>query len=121
MRSCSGSTAPARAFAKADPRPLTGVYAAGSSALATGAAAVRGLAQARHTAVGVGLEVRQVVPVQVAVDRVALRVQEVLGAFTVRDAAGAVLDAQPAARLVTHFVVLVRGNQGWVIGQVRLV
>ncbi len=109
----------ARAFAQADPRLLTGVYAADSPALATDAAAVRGLAQARRTAVGVEHEVRLVVPVRLAADRVELRVQEVLGALTVRDATGAVLAAQPAARLVTHVVVLVRGNHGWVIGQVR--
>ena len=110
----------ARAFSQADARLLSDVYAADSAALATDAAAIRGLAQARRTAVGVEHEVHKVVPVQLADDRVELRVQEVLGAFTVRDAAGAVLDAQPATRLVTHSVVLVRAHRGWVIGEVRL-
>ena len=110
----------ARAFSQADARLLSEVYAAESPALATDAAAVRGLAQAGRTAVGVEHEVHTVVPVQLADDRVELRVQEVLGAFTVRDAAGTVLEARPATTLVTHSVVLVRRHHGWVIGEVRL-
>lgn len=113
-------SARADAFAHADASRLAGVYAPGSRLLSTDQLAVAALARLRRTASGVEHEVRSVTPLQVAADRVELRVVESLGAFDVLDGAGRVLEKHAAGLPASHVVVLVKARPGWRVSEVRL-
>jgi hypothetical protein len=80
---------------RADEAALAGVYAPSSPGGAADARLVRALAAAGRTAEGVRHHVSVVDEVAVDAERAELRVVDRLGAYDVRDAAGAVVARRP--------------------------
>jgi len=109
----------ARAFARADPALLARVYATGSGAGRTDAAALASLAASGRTATGVRHEVRRVQEEAAGVRRAELRVVDVLRPHVVRGADGQALQQRPGRGEAAHRVVLVRTAAGWRIAQLR--
>ena len=103
----------ARAFAAADEAALAGVYAPSAPGGAADARLVRALAVAGRTAEGVRHRVSAVDVVAVDGDRAELRVVDSLGAYDVRDAAGAVVTRRPGRGEAVQLVRLVRTDAGW--------
>lgn len=108
----------AEAFASADPARLDDVYAPGAPGLAADRALVEQLAAAGHTASGVRHEVREVEELEVGADSARLRVVDVLAAYEVRDAGGAVVSRTPARGEAAYEVELSRTDAGWRLVQV---
>jgi eukaryotic-like serine/threonine-protein kinase len=109
----------AQAFATADAARLEAVYAPAAPGLAADLVLVGRLAGAGRTARGVRHDVRSVEPLEVDDDRARLRVVDVLAAYDVRDAGGAVAEAVPARAEAAHLVDLARTPQGWRLVQVQ--
>jgi hypothetical protein len=109
----------ARAFAAADEAALAAVYAPSAAGGAADARLVRALAAAGRTAEGVRHRVSAVDEVAVDADRAELRVVDSLGAYDVRDAAGAVVARQPGHGEAVQRIRLVRTDAGWRLVDVR--
>jgi hypothetical protein len=109
----------ARAFAAADEAALAGVYAPSSPGGAADARLVRALAAAGRTAEGVRHHVSVVDEVAVDAERAELRVVDRLGAYDVRDAAGAVVARRPGRGETVQLVRLALTDAGWRLVDVR--
>jgi hypothetical protein len=109
----------AEAFAAGDLRALDRVYAAGAPGLASDTALLQPLAAQRQTAHGLRHEVRWVDVLGESASAASLRVVDVLAAYEVRDAAGAVLSRAPARGEQPFLVELTRTAEGWRLVQVR--
>jgi hypothetical protein len=103
----------ARAFAAADEAALAEVYAPSAPGGAADARLVRALAAAGRTAEGVRHRVSAVDVMALHADRAELRVVDSLGAYDVRDAAGAVVARQPGRGAAVQRVRLARTDAGW--------
>jgi hypothetical protein len=108
----------AEAFAAADAARLDAVYAPDSPGLLADRALVEQLAAAGRTATGVRHEVREVEQSDAGADAARLRVIDVLSAYEVRDAAGAVVTRTPARGEAAYVVELARTPDGWRLVQV---
>ena len=108
----------AAAFAAADPEALAAVYAPGSAGLAADRRLVEQLAAAGQSAHGLRHSVRSVDVLEASADRARLRVVDVLAAYEVRDAAGAVVRRSPSRGEAPYAVDLVRTAAGWRLVQV---
>lgn len=106
-----------QAFATADAGLLDRVYTAGSPPLLADRATLAALAAAGRTAEGVRHELRVVDGSAMDGDRAELVVTDLLGAQTVRDAAGTVVQQVPGRPAGRHRVVLERRDGSWLIAQ----
>jgi hypothetical protein len=109
----------AEAFAKGDVAGLGRVYAAGSPGLASDTALLQGLVDQGQSAHGLRHAVRSVQVRSASADRAELRVVDVLSAYEVRDAAGAVISRAPARGEQAFLVELTKAAGGWRLVQVR--
>ena len=109
----------AEAFAAGDPAALQEVYAPGSPGLACDAALLQSLVDRRQTAHGLRHEVRAVEVLEQSPSGGRLRVVDVLAAYEVRDAAGAVVSRAPARGERAFLVRLTRTAAGWRLVEVR--
>jgi tRNA A-37 threonylcarbamoyl transferase component Bud32 len=103
----------ARAFASADPAALDAVYSPGSPALARDRAALARLAAAGLRADGLRIDALDVAETARGERRVRLRVADVLRAYALVDAAGAVVETRPGRGRASWTVTLLRGDEGW--------
>ncbi|HEU0103261.1 MAG TPA: hypothetical protein VFR07_13165, partial [Mycobacteriales bacterium] len=108
-----------QAFGGAGPGPLAEVYVPGSAALAADRAALAALTASGRTASGLAHQVRRVEQTSYGGDRARVRVVDVLGPQTVRDAAGAVVETLPGRGEASYDVELVRAPAGWRIAAVQ--
>jgi len=109
----------AEAFAAGDVAALGRVYAPGSPGLASDTALLQSLVDQRQTAHGLRHEVRSVEVLSAQGSSARLRVLDVLNAYEVRDAAGAVVSRAPARGEQPFLVELVRAGDGWRLVEVR--
>ena len=107
-----------RAWAAADPELLRAVYASGTAAGQTDAAALERLRGQGRTAVGVRHRVVGAQARSVTDARVELRVVDVLGPQEVRDARGRLVERRPGRGARAYDVVLLRTAEGWRVEQV---
>jgi hypothetical protein len=108
-----------RAFASGEPGLLAQAYAPGSPGLAADTALLEQLTSAGRTAHGVRHEVRSVDEREVGIDRVRLRVVDVLAGYEVRAADGSVVSRTPARGEAPYDVELARTSEGWRLVEVR--
>ena len=108
-----------QAFAGGGAAALAQVYVPGSAVLAQDDAALSALTTARRTASGLQHSMRRVEQRAYTGDRATVRVVDVLGPQTVRDAAGAVVQTRPGRGEAAYEVDLVREGGGWRIAAIR--
>ena len=108
----------AEAFRRADAAALNAVYAPRSPGLAADRRLVQQLAAAGRSAHGVRDAVRAVDVEHAAGPSARLRVVDALGAYEVRDAAGAVVGRTPPRADAPHVVELALTPSGWRLVQV---
>jgi hypothetical protein len=109
----------AQAFSTGELTALSAVYAQGSTGLMSDTALLQGLVDQRQTAHGLRHEVRSVDVLEETGDAARLRVVDVLNAYEVRDAAGAVVNRAPARGEQSFLVSLSRSVDGWRLVEVR--
>ncbi len=109
----------AEAFATGDLAGLGAVYAPGSPGLASDTALLRSLVDQEQTAHGLRHQVRTVEVLRESGSAASLRVVDVLAAYEVRDAAGAVVSRAAARGEQAFAVELTRTADGWRLVEVR--
>jgi hypothetical protein len=110
----------AAAFARADARLLTSVYAPDSAPLAVDERSIRSLRSVGAVAVGVRHEIRQVRPLGAGAARSRLRFMDRMPAYRIVDVRGATVRTVPARAERLFTVELIRVATGWRIVTVEL-